>query len=572
MLCESPSHSEAGKGLAVVSPTQENPGNFSNSAKSKLEVKLEASMSLKAMIESASGDLLFRLYTRLTRQSLEKVCNFHIAFCTLSPDFGISSKSAGAIWESIIQSIFDKLRHGHAALNTLTERTASAAKETSVEALKNFATDYLGLNLTMQEFELFIVSLGTPRNKAGSNGTSNRHTTLTETFAKSLKTLSSMFEEIYGYGLFQQVLYIISSCLAPDPVARPSYLELRKLGLFGLDEELSHLKAAREARALLSPFNTPEDFFEDCIYAPVKKSVLGLVLGPATPSSHPAALNQSTTDSIFDLQGFSNALNRIEELIALLESISTQNEDTETFHVHFQGHFHFLASTGVDPGWLLRNAPQICNLVAAHGAIQAIALFVIRFSKREESQLVSGYEYLITDKATQGLGIGLRLLMRVQRLLQNIMKSIDAVAKSLKLDSHVSTEMTKKLVADSFNQNQQHSTTATAGELEHPFSLLLSVRAVVEQIFGTLLSATAMLYLGEECPHPKVGARVTSLADGHPSIFTPYSLSGVVDQALSDQLSSKSFSSEFIAESRWSVQMSKVSRSITSLRLTSNVC
>ena len=249
---------------------------------------------------------------------------------------------------------------GFSSYRALEERLAIQCKSKSSEGLKEFCEFSLGLSLTIQEFNLFISSLSSDKRSSDSS-------VMILDGSKAMKALSLMLEEVQIYGYFQQVMFIINSCLSSNPASRPSFRELQTLSLFGLHEEISLLKAGEDSKLLVVPYMHVDDFCNRVLFHPLKECIERALL-----ISSGVNVNDDLDGSVKE---FSKVLSVVEELVLLNLDLASGRTDCELNQT--------LADLGLDLSWLEMNISGVLSCLAKGGVFQAIALFTLRMSSVE---------------------------------------------------------------------------------------------------------------------------------------------------------------------------------------------
>lgn len=467
------------------------------------DTALAIAQSLQTILDERSRGLIFSLVQELTGQSLDRLYKFRTAFCAEAPVCGLTEWTAGILFERLVQNLFGRLRGGSTALTAMRNRLAVTPQDLNPETAKAFASE-LGLILTKSEFDALVISLSTDISKRP----------YCEKAAKAFKSISLMLDEIQGYGLFQQVLYIISRCLSPDPAQRPSLHELRQLPFFGLVDESSIAKASSEARLLLTPYQTAHDFFEIALISPMRTCLANIFPFPGTSV-------QVSVHS--DLELLSTTMGRVEETVSMLSSKLLGREAAASDETN-----PFLLSSRVDLTWLYDNIADVVSLIAAGQLMPAIALYTMRFLVSDASQSIDDGDALQAGSTVnlKGMSLGSRLLMRVAKFFQHMVATLTSMSKHLNVVS------------------------IATGSSEDVGASKLKARTVAESLYRSVVSSVVMLYLGEESTLPLHGLFATKLERSHKVLFSPKALSvnGAVIPPLTAQF----------AESRWSVQYCKL--------------
>ena len=359
---------------------------------------------------------------------------FRMAFCLEAPVCGLTDRAAGLLWEKMIQSLFVHLSGGTSSLLAMRVRLSKLPKDLTLTVAMAFASEHLGLTLTKQEFGGLVTSL--------TADMQSKQRPFPECAKKMFKSLSGMLEEIQWYGLFQQVLYLVSRCLNTDPHQRPSLSELRRLAIFGLSEDDTTLaKAGREAKMLMAPYIDTKAFFSAAILVPFTCDLTTLIAqttirGIESSDSSP---DESLIASMHcNLEKVSAYMGCIEELVSLAVKKGTNKcrpsgdeEDSLGF---------FLSGLGVEASWLHERSVEVLLLAVDSNMLSAIALYVLRFLSTEASQRSSDVRLLggisrrnETEKDTKGLSIGSRLIMRMAKFMQHMSLCLCSLSRDLLL-------------------------------------------------------------------------------------------------------------------------------------------
>ena len=106
---------------------------------------------------------------------------------------------------------------------------------------------------------------------------------------------------------------------------------------FGVTDEVSLSKAAQEARLLLTPYQSPLEFFQKALTSPLQGALQSLI---DASDGRP----EMARDTHSDLEAVSSALGCLEELGAILGDTAAGKEAAE--RMSQQDRFPFLLSTG----------------------------------------------------------------------------------------------------------------------------------------------------------------------------------------------------------------------------------
>jgi serine/threonine protein kinase len=460
--------------------------------------------ALKAVLTEESKTILFSIVRQYTGQSMDYLLTFRSSFCAQSLTCGLTEWATGALWEKIVQNIFVRVHGGLHEVSQLKDRIATLPKPLTDEVSNKFLVEQLGLELSKPEIEALITSLTPPESKDSPH---------VERLSKMYKRISVALEEIFYYGLFQQLLHVICACFSVDPASRPHLSELQSLAFFDIDNESATAKASREAKLLMMPFQSDEEFHRVMLKDPLTQSLRRLVLASAGGSGSGAWKVRS------DLEIFSTCIARFEDLVSGITSDAV-GKTNAAFGAALQ-------KTGADQGWLRSNSLSILEQALNSGYLPGISLFLQRFLGTDYAKnLDTQRSSLGTNEIpnVRGISLGSKLASRVSKFFQHLV--------------HCMAAMSSVLTA----------THLTVPSSEHEEVLVrLRRRHVLDMLFNSTLTALLMLLTGEESTVPFAGSYHSSLKDAHPALFD--NLGGSETAALSSCLTS---------DSRWNVQMCKL--------------
>ena len=486
---------------------------------------LAVAQSLQSLLDEKSRGLVFSLVEQLTESSLTRLSQWRASFLAEAPTCGLTEQSAGALFERLAQNIFYVLRGGQGSSAAVRSLLSGAGADFSPDSAKSFAHDHLAVVLTKAEFESFITSLApTLRKKPYA-----------ERAQKGFKALAGLLQELLCYGMFQQLLYIVSRCLNPDPRLRPQLHEIRRMPFFGVTDEVSLSKAAQEARLLLTPYQSPREFFEKALRMPLQTALQSVL---DASDGRP----ELARDTHSDLEAVSSALGCLEELGSLLNLLAdrstaagsgTRSDEMQTQEERFP----FILSTGAEFHWVCSHVREIVQ-ECVHGKLfPAVALFTARFLNSDNASGTEDSKALRSTNGrtgggntgntgnTKGLSLGARLIVRVAKFFQHFVSCLQHVSRPLAMSHIVTTDANNR-----------------SGLLGEEAMGLTQTRASAEALYKGVLSAMTMLYLGEESCLPLSGSFAKKVRSSHPHVL-----------ASADEKRTNSHS-----QSNWSVNMSKL--------------
>lgn len=463
------------------------------------------SETLKSVLAEQSKDILFRMVREYSGRSVDHITAFRARFCDESLTCGLTEWSTGALWEKIVQCIFVRIHAGMHEVNHVKDKIATLPKALTEASAAAFLAEELGLILSNAELEALVSSL-TP-NMSKQNPTVER-------LSRMFKTLSVSLEEIFYYGVFQQLLYIICACFSIDPTERPKLSELRSLAFFDSHSESSWSKASREAQLLMTPFHNAEEFFQIAVLRPMS-GCLQRLAGASSASAAGKSGGGSPWKVRSDLELFSTCLSRFEDLISGITSESVGKTGGALGIA--------LEKTGADLDWLRSNALTVANLALEQGFLAGVSLFLLRFLGTDYAKNLDSQRGALTMKDSvniRGISLGSKLASRVSKFLQHMVNCLSAM----------SSQMTAMQLSTSSASND-----ALLLKLKH--------RKTLDGLFNGTLTSLLMLYVGEESPVAFAGSYYSDLSAAHPSWFPASS-------ELANQHAS--------IDSRWNAQMCKL--------------
>eukprot|EP01032_Pedospumella_encystans_P012538 gene12538-14500_t len=463
---------------------------------------LAISDALKTVLAEQSKVILFSMVREYMGCSIDNLAAFRARFCGESLTCGLTEWSTGALWEKIVQCVFVKVRGGMHEVNSVKDKIATLPKPLSESVAQKFLSEQLGLDLSKLEVDALIASLTPGQNRDGP---------FVERVAKMFKMLSAALEEIFYYGLFQQLLYVITSCFSLDPMARPKLSDLRSLAIFDVHNEIALTKASREGALLMSAYQDSTEFYQSVLFTPLQTSLQRLIVASSADIGDPDSSNGAWRVRS-DLEIFSTCLVRFEDLISGI----TSEAIGKTTHASTGA----LEKAGVNSQWLKDNAIDVADVALRQGYLQAVALFLLRFLSTDYAKNLDLQRGTLTTKDTanlRGISLGSKLAARVSKFMQHLVNCV-AVLSSLNVANLSHTEDSRELTRK------------------------LQQRRTAERLYNSTLCAVLMLFSGEESPGSFVGALAADLSVAHPH-FLPVPASGVATLS---------------ADSHWNTQMCKL--------------
>ena len=465
---------------------------------------------LQYALENQSRELIFSLLSDITGHSMTNLSAFRVAFCHQAPICGLTDRAASLLWEKMIQILFSRLSLGTSSLLSMRLKLAKLPHDLNLSSAMAFSDEHFGLIVTNQEFEALVNSL--------SDNLSQKQRSFPECAKKMFKSISGMLEEIQWYGLFQQVLYVTSTCLSVDPHERPPLKDLRRLALFDLSEnEIALAKACREAKILMAPYTNTENFFSIMLLEPFSRDLLTL-MSQTTSIDHTlidSAENEELVACMHsNLEKLTSLMGCIEELGSL--AVTKANGKCQSKPKADISLGYFLSSLCVDCQWLSERVVQILALVVESNMISGIALYVLRFISTDAAQRSSDIRLIggigrenEKERDTRGLSIGSRLIMRMAKFLEHLSICLCGLSRDLLL-SAVLVEELKRMEHEDADVNT--------------FQSVIDLRKVADGLYSSCLCGVIMLYTGEEAPLTAVGPYGTNLREAHHQLLKSYEI------------------------------------------------
>lgn len=487
-----------------LSGNKEVPGTFS-STHSGVDFAVGAAISetLKSVLAEKSKDILFRMVSEYTGRPVDHVTAFRASFCEESLTCGLTEWSTGALWEKIVQCIFVRIHAGMHEVSRLKDKIATLPKALAEETATAFLADEFGLALSKAELEALVSSLSVGVGKTNP---------AVERLSRMFKTLSVALEQIFYYGVFQQLLYIICACFSVEPTERPKLSELRSLAFFDSHNESSWTKASREALLLMTPFHNAEEFYSIALLKPMR-GCLQRLAGASAVSTRAKSGGGSAWKVRSDLELFSTCLSLFEDLISGITSEAV-GKSSSALGVS-------LEKTGADLDWLRDNSLVVANFALEQGFLAGVAMFLLRFLGTDYAKNLDTQRGSLTMKETasiRGISLGSKLAARVSKFLQHMVSCLAAM----------SSQMTAMQLSTASVPNEE-------------LLLKLKRRKTMDWLFNSTLTSLLMLYAGEESPVVFAGSYHSDLTSAHPAWFPA-------------ELGSQHTS----IDSRWNAQMCKL--------------
>jgi serine/threonine protein kinase/WD40 repeat protein len=436
------------------------------------------SEALKSVLSEQTKSILFSMVRQYTEHTMDYLLTFRSKFIGESLTCGLTEWATGALWEKIVQCIFLRMRGGLHEVGKLRDKITALPKPLSEEASSKFLSEQLGVELSKPETDALVTSL-TPAEM--------RDSPQVERVSKMYKALGVALEEIFHYGLFQQLLHIICACLSADPTSRPKLSELKDLAFFDIHNESATSKAAREAKLLMTPFQSSEEFFSRMLHLPLQQSLQRLVVASVSTVGSNAGVGAWKVKS--DL--LSSCVSRFEDLVTVATSEAV-GKTVATLPAS-------LSKTGADQAWLKANTLSILQQGLDLGFLPGVALFLQRFLGTDYAKNLDAERGSLTMRDTpnvRGISLGSKLAARISKFLQHLVNCMGTMSSALSV------------------------TQLAEGAAEHQSVLeRLRRKQFLDALFNSTLTALQMLFSGEESTVAFTGAYHTSLQDAHPHLF-----------------------------------------------------
>ena len=480
--------------------------------------QIHFSEALSSVLKEVSGSrsLLFKLLSDISGQSMTSLSKFRTSFCSEGPACGLSERAVALLWEKMMQVLYARLCGGHSAVQALEGRFARLPKDMTLSVAHAFSIESLGLELTVQEFGGLVRSL--------SGDTAQKVKPFPECARKMFKALFGMIPEIRWYGMFQQVVYIISRCLHSDPCQRPPLRDFRRLALFGImQSDVAVAKAEREGITLMSPFLDCDSFINATFLSPFSSDLVALLAqtGMHLDGDGEGYLKESmdlaeeSSSKAFDSRVIESAIERVTGYIGCIEellsiAVKQANNRHTAVTCDDDGPKLFLASAGADHRWVTTHAVEILYGVLSKGMLPGVAVFVLRYLSTDASQLSGDVRFKGSEdreRDTKGLSVGSRLIVRMSKFLQYVNVCLCSLSRDLVLPALLS----------------EHNSYETDTEELVIFRRVLDMRRMAEALYQSCLTTCLMLVTGEEAPLAPWGPSCSTLLQAHPLLFPPES-------------------------------------------------
>ena len=480
------------------------------------QIHLSEALSTALKEVSGSRSLLFKLLSDMSGQSMTSLSKFKSSFCLEGPACGLSERAVALLWEKIMQVLYARLCGGHSAVQALEGRFTRLPKDMTLSVAHAFSTESLSLDLTVLEFGGLVRSL--------SGDMAQKVKPFPECARKMFKGLFSMIPEIRWYGMFQQVVYIISRCLHSDPCQRPPLRDFRRLALFGImQNDVAVAEAEREGMTLMSPFLDSDSFVNATFLSPFSSDLIALL---AQTSMHldgdgegslkeSMDLNEESSLGAFDSRVIESAIERVTGYIGCIEellsiAVKQANNRHTAVTCDDDGPGLFLASAGADHRWVTAHAVEILYGVLSKDLLPGLAVFVLRYLSTDASQLSADVRFKGSEDKemdTKGLSVGSRLIVRMSKFLQYVNVCLCSLSRDLVLPALLS----------------EHNSYETDTEELEIFRRILDMRKMAEALYQSCLTTCLMLVTGEEAPLAPWGPSSSALLQAHSSLFPPAS-------------------------------------------------
>ena len=559
LLSESETHSPAAavlRDLMVMSNTPEDDKQRSRAypAGESADTHKGQPMTRPSKVSATDSLDIFELIHRITGMSLQKLSSFRGTFCKEAPVCGLSDRAVSLLWEKMMQSLFFKLCGGTSSLLLMQARLSRLPKDMSSAGVLSFVTEHLGLVLTSQELAGLVKSL--------SGDMVHSLKPFQECARRMLKSISGMLDEVLWYGTFQQLLYLLSRCLHPDPLQRGTLRELRRLAIFGLsDDEATAGRAKKGAELITARYASPQVFCSSVVVDPFVGDLVALMA--LSDQECETVRDLSFVTCTDDLHGAASTYSALERLITCMEcveelvSLTVQSSNAAATESVTLG--PCLSMLELDPLWVKSNSVAILQAVMDSELIPGIALYLLRFLSTYAAQKSSDVRmFRGRDRASdvKGLSTGSRLIMRMSEFLQYLVSCLVSLSRDISLPSALSAAMARNTETETDRGNDDDAADGREGDDLIDALRVVATRRMCESLYWCSVRAAVMLYTGEESPLSCQGPYQETLTQAHSVLLHSYSCPHHRWSSLSTAMESRPhhrWSSLTTAmESRWS--------------------
>jgi len=295
------------------------------------------------------------------------------------------------------------------------------------------------------------------------------------------------------------------------------------MALFGPSTDpAAQARAKAEAQAWVAPYPSPAAFFDEALAGPAAR-----LLGRLFEQTRPGAATDGggggrdreavVADMHAALEGYTGLVGAVEDLISLAAAHAAAAPAPAAASAPVPALGPFLAAAGADPLWVSTHAVAILDRAVAADLIPALALYALRFLSTDAARRSAGLGHGATTAATGGvtepssLSIGSRLLLRVAKFCQHVCSTLAGTSRELDVRTILATAAAAAAPAP--------APAGGAGAAGSALDRSIALRRVAEGLYWAGLTATLMMYTGEEAPPPARGPRATRAAAAFAQYF-----------------------------------------------------
>ena len=446
---------------------------------------------------------------------------FRHTFAEESLSIGLSELSSCSLWERFIQGIFCRCHQGIRGAQRVRDEIASITSTPNIDAIKvrDIFCDQYGIHMTVQEVELVMRSL-TP--------SLGRDYLFRDRLVPALQVLGRLVDDIYSYGSLQQIIYAITSCLSEHAEFRPSMQQLLDLEVFSDLDDASFAKATKDFSLKIQKYDSPAGMVQDVMLSRIRVALTRL-----------AGEDVIAGDLSVSSELLSSDVDKVSFVLSSIEELSTLWCNQVAGREHPPG--PTLTIPGLSAAWVCEHSSGLLQAVAKLSVLPSIAAYALRFFALNTTTMVSKDSM---DRTKAGgrdpsldLSIGSRLMMRVVKSLQHMVECLEHLSKFMQRRGTDIIDMGS--VNDTIDREYN----------DDVLSFVIQ-RDALEGLFLSVLSTTAMLYIGSESPLFEVGPAPTDFSSSFPSLLVE---NGSAEEVLLNEILYN-----ICTDNRWSVQVCKL--------------
>ena len=407
----------------------------------------EMRKSMEQIFSSTVADqVFFQTISYFMSASLEKLNRCRSMFCQVHSSGMASEAVVLSRWEKIFLSIYLKVGCSTSSLESV-RRSIYSISSTSVEEDSFLQIQKLfDLDITRQEFSALLTALSSVLNTQEVTAKSSSVDKSDQKLTKALKVLSLLLDEIQHYYNFQQLLYVLSRCIAvrkgvtqsssgSSDSSQSILNDFARLPMFIDVDQNSMLKAQVDLKVIRQSICSARTFVDLFLFRSLRTAFVGV-----------------TGQNAADCSAISSLISCIKLLEALVSKIGSLNAPVDPTELTLE--------TGSINYW-----EDLDHCSVLQNALESRSLQIIVFLTLRLHSLDSG---AMTQEGKELLS---QYIARVRLMFQNLIHFMAAEARQLTIE---------KLI------ERDHS--------------VVEYRRLMDLLLRNTLDSILMLAMGEESP------------------------------------------------------------------------